>query len=134
VQQTYWYKFCEGLVPPRWVIERSTAWLSRFRRLPNDVERWPETVADPRVGAFVLNAAPVTHPCCSKPIPRSTLARVIGIPFKSSPMNSIDVRPGLPINHLRYRRGRDVKFSGQLAEANLSRCIPRAKVTDLVFG
>uniref|UniRef100_UPI002AB22417 IS5 family transposase n=1 Tax=Paraburkholderia tropica TaxID=92647 RepID=UPI002AB22417 len=34
------------LLPRRWVVERSFAWLNRFRRLARDCERLPETVAD----------------------------------------------------------------------------------------
>ena len=33
------------LLPQRWVVERSFAWASRFRRLVKDYERLPETVA-----------------------------------------------------------------------------------------
>ncbi len=33
-----------GLLPRRWVIERSCGWLARFRRLARDYERLPETV------------------------------------------------------------------------------------------
>ena len=33
------------LLPRRWVVERSFAWLARFRRLARDYERLPETVA-----------------------------------------------------------------------------------------
>ena len=33
------------LLPRRWVVERSFAWLTRFRRLVRDYERLPETVA-----------------------------------------------------------------------------------------
>jgi transposase len=33
------------LLPRRWVVERSFAWASRFRRLAKDYERLPETVA-----------------------------------------------------------------------------------------
>lgn len=33
------------LLPRRWVVERSFAWLARFRRLARDDERLPETVA-----------------------------------------------------------------------------------------
>jgi transposase len=32
------------LLPRRWVVERSFAWVSRFRRLARDYERLPETV------------------------------------------------------------------------------------------
>lgn len=31
------------LLPRRWVVERSFAWTSRFRRLARDFERTPET-------------------------------------------------------------------------------------------
>jgi transposase len=33
------------LLPKRWVVERSLAWLVRFRRLARDYERLPQTVA-----------------------------------------------------------------------------------------
>jgi transposase len=33
------------LLPCRWVVERSFAWAARFRRLPRDGERLPETLA-----------------------------------------------------------------------------------------
>jgi transposase len=33
------------LLPKRWVVERSFAWLSRFRRLARDYERLPGTLA-----------------------------------------------------------------------------------------
>jgi len=33
------------LLPRRWVVERSFAWLARFRRLARDYERLPATVA-----------------------------------------------------------------------------------------
>ncbi len=32
------------LLPRRWVVERSFAWLARFRRLSRDYERLPETL------------------------------------------------------------------------------------------
>jgi transposase len=35
-----------GLLPRRWVVERSNAWAARFRRLARDDER----LAEPRVG------------------------------------------------------------------------------------
>ena len=34
-----------GLLPRRWVVERSFAWATRFRRLAKDYERLPETLA-----------------------------------------------------------------------------------------
>jgi transposase len=34
-----------GLLPRRWVVERSFAWGARFRRLARDYERLPATVA-----------------------------------------------------------------------------------------
>ena len=40
------------LVPRRWVVERSFAWLSRFRRLVRDYERLPKTVAGLHFIAF----------------------------------------------------------------------------------
>ena len=33
------------LLPRRWVVERSFAWVARFRRLARDYERLPETLA-----------------------------------------------------------------------------------------
>ena len=41
------------LLPKRWVVERSFAWLSRFRRLAKDYERLPETLAGLHFIAFV---------------------------------------------------------------------------------
>jgi transposase len=41
------------LLPRRWVIERSFAWVARFRRLARDYERLPETVAGLHFVAFV---------------------------------------------------------------------------------
>ena len=40
------------LLPRRWVVERSFAWTSRFRRLARDYERLPETVAGLHFIAF----------------------------------------------------------------------------------
>ena len=42
------------LLPRRWVVERSFAWLSRFRRLAKDYERLPETVAGLHLVAFSI--------------------------------------------------------------------------------
>jgi transposase len=40
------------LLPRRWVVERSFAWATRFRRLVKDYERLPETVAGIHLLAF----------------------------------------------------------------------------------
>ena len=40
------------LLPRRWVVERSFAWATRFRRLVKDYERLPETVAGLHFLAF----------------------------------------------------------------------------------
>ena len=40
------------LLPRRWVVERSFAWASRFRRLARDYERLPETLAALHFVAF----------------------------------------------------------------------------------
>jgi transposase len=42
------------LLPRRWVVERSFAWMSRFRRLVRDYERLPETLAGIHLVAFVF--------------------------------------------------------------------------------
>ena len=41
-----------ALLPRRWVVERSFAWASRFRRLARDYERLPETVGGLHFLAF----------------------------------------------------------------------------------
>jgi transposase len=41
------------LLPRRWVVERSFAWVTRFRRLAKDYERLPETVKSLHILAFV---------------------------------------------------------------------------------
>jgi transposase len=41
------------LLPRRWVVERSFAWTTRFRRLVRDYERLPETLAGLHVVAFI---------------------------------------------------------------------------------
>jgi transposase len=42
------------LLPRRWVVERSNAWLARFRRLARDYERLPETLAGLHFLAFAV--------------------------------------------------------------------------------
>jgi transposase len=42
------------LLPRRWVVERSFAWMARFRRLARDYERLPETVAGLHFVAFAI--------------------------------------------------------------------------------
>jgi transposase len=41
------------LLPRRWVVERSFAWATRFRRLVKDYERLPDTVAGLHLVAFI---------------------------------------------------------------------------------
>ena len=48
------------LLPRRWVVERSFAWATRFRRLAKDYERLPETVAGLH---FVAFACLMLHAC-----------------------------------------------------------------------
>jgi transposase len=42
------------LLPKRWVVERSFAWATRFRRLARDYERLPETLAGLHFLAFAI--------------------------------------------------------------------------------
>jgi transposase len=42
------------LLPKRWIVERSFAWKTRFRRLVRDYERLPETVAGLHFAAFAI--------------------------------------------------------------------------------
>jgi transposase len=42
------------LLPCRWVVERSFAWLVRFRRPARDYERLPETLAGLHPVAFAI--------------------------------------------------------------------------------
>jgi transposase len=42
------------LLPKRWVVERSFAWVARFRRLARDYERLPETLAGLHFLVFAL--------------------------------------------------------------------------------
>jgi len=53
------------LVPRRWVVERSFAWATRFRRLAKDYERLPATVAGPH---FVALACLMLHKLMLLPI------------------------------------------------------------------
>jgi transposase len=46
------------LLPRRWVVERSFAWVSRFRRLARDYERLPATLAGLHFAAFVCLLLP----------------------------------------------------------------------------
>jgi transposase len=40
------------LLPRRWAVERSFAWMTRFRRLAKDFERLPKTVAGLHFAVF----------------------------------------------------------------------------------
>jgi len=42
------------LLPRRWVVERSFAWMTRFRRLARDYEHLPETLAGLHLLAFTV--------------------------------------------------------------------------------
>ena len=42
------------LLPRRWVVERSNAWVARFRRLARDYERLPQTLAGLHFLAFAI--------------------------------------------------------------------------------
>jgi transposase len=42
------------LLPRRWAVERSTAWMARFRRLAREYERLPQTLAGLHGLAFVI--------------------------------------------------------------------------------
>lgn len=42
------------LLPRRWVVERSFAWIARFRRLAKDYERLPQTVAGLHFMVFAI--------------------------------------------------------------------------------
>jgi len=42
------------LLPRRWVVERTFAWMTRFRRLARDYERLPETLAGLHLLAFTV--------------------------------------------------------------------------------
>lgn len=54
------------LLPRRWVVERSLAWVARFRRLARDYERLPATVARLHFVAFAcLMLHQFIHYCLS---------------------------------------------------------------------
>lgn len=44
----------KSLLPRRWVVERSFAWMARFRRLARDYERLAETLAGLHFVAFAI--------------------------------------------------------------------------------
>lgn len=46
------------LLPRRWVVERSFAWLARFRRLSRDFERMPQVLASLHFLAFAILMLP----------------------------------------------------------------------------
>jgi transposase len=46
------------LLPKRWVVERSFAWVSRFRRLARDYERLPAPLAGLHFAAFICLLLP----------------------------------------------------------------------------
>jgi transposase len=50
------------LLPRRWVVERSFAWMGRFRRLARDYERWETTLAGWHYLAFAML---LLQRCCS---------------------------------------------------------------------
>ncbi len=50
------------LLPKRWVVERSFAWASRFRRLARDYERLPQTLAGIHFVVFAILMLPQAVP------------------------------------------------------------------------
>jgi transposase len=54
------------LLPRRWVVERSFAWVARFRRLARDYERLPETLAGLHFLAFAILMLKRFLLCCSQ--------------------------------------------------------------------
>jgi len=55
------------LLPRRWVVERSFAWATRFRRLAKDYERLPETVAGLHFLAFACLMLKQCFNCIQSP-------------------------------------------------------------------
>jgi transposase len=49
------------LLPCRWVVERSLAWMARFRRLARDYGRLAETLAGLHFVAFAMLFGPLVH-------------------------------------------------------------------------
>ena len=49
------------LLPRRWVVERSFAWTTRFRRLTRDYERLPQTLAGLHFVAFATRSVMLTR-------------------------------------------------------------------------
>jgi transposase len=60
------------LLPRRWVVERSFAWMARFRRLARDFERLPETLAGLHYLAFAI----------------LMLARVVNLVLHTNPLSA----------------------------------------------
>ena len=54
------------LLPRRWVVERSFAWMARFRRLARDYERLPETLSGLHFLAFASCSWPASSPSSPK--------------------------------------------------------------------
>lgn len=46
------------LLPRRWMVERSFAWLARFRRLSSDFERMPQVLAGLHFVVFAMLMLP----------------------------------------------------------------------------
>ena len=50
------------LLPRRWVVERSFAWATRFRRLVKDYERLPQTLEGLHFAAFAIRMLQQARP------------------------------------------------------------------------
>ncbi len=54
------------LLPKRWIVERTFAWISRFRRIARDFERYATTVAAfIRLAMIRIMLRRLTKPCLS---------------------------------------------------------------------